>query len=58
MKSNDFNEKIGPVVVISDCYEGDYVNDKKCGKGVFRWTSGALYEGEFFDDFRHGYGEM
>lgn len=42
----------------NDCYEGDYVNDKKCGKGIFRWASGAVYEGDFFDDHRHGNGEM
>jgi hypothetical protein len=34
------------------------MNDKKCGKGVFRWASGAVYEGQYFDDYRHGYGEM
>ena len=42
----------------SDCYEGEYVNDRKCGKGIHRWASGSIYEGDFFDDFRHGYGEM
>lgn len=42
----------------SDSYEGDYLNDKRCGKGVFHWASGNIYKGEYFDDLRNGYGEM
>lgn len=39
-------------------YEGDYLNDKKHGYGVFRWPSGNYYEGEFCEDERHGKGRM
>jgi hypothetical protein len=39
-------------------YEGEYVNDKKCGYGIFKWSSGNVYKGNYFDDLRHGYGEM
>lgn len=42
----------------SDTYEGEYVNDKKCGYGVFTWASGNTYKGNYFEDLRHGYGEM
>lgn len=39
-------------------YEGEYVNDKKEGYGVFKWASGNVYEGMFKDDERHGKGKM
>ena len=39
-------------------YEGDYVNDKKEGFGVFRWASGNVYEGSFKGDERDGHGKM
>jgi len=42
----------------ADSYEGEYVNDKKCGYGVFTWASGNVYKGNYFEDLRHGYGEM
>jgi hypothetical protein len=28
-------------------YEGDFVNNKKTGKGVWTWPSGKRYEGDF-----------
>jgi hypothetical protein len=34
------------------------VSDKKCGYGVYEWSSGNVYKGNFFDDLRNGYGEM
>ncbi len=37
-------------------YEGEFKDDKKHGRGVYRYTSGAVYEGEFKDDKRHGRG--
>lgn len=39
-------------------YEGDYVDDRKCGFGQFVWASGNIYKGEYKDDEREGYGEM
>jgi len=39
-------------------YEGDYLNDKKHGFGIFSWASGNIYKGEYFEDERHGFGEM
>ena len=34
------------------------MNDKKCGQGVYKWQSGNIYKGSYFDDLRHAYGEM
>ena len=39
-------------------YEGEYIDDKKHGYGVFIWASGNIYKGEYFEDERHGSGEM
>ena len=39
-------------------YEGDYLNDKKHGMGVFTWASGNIYRGEYKNDEREGHGEM
>lgn len=39
-------------------YSGEYVNDKKCGQGEFKWASGNIYRGEYKDDERDGHGEM
>lgn len=32
-------------MVQGDRYEGDYLNDKKNGKGVYTWKSGDRYIG-------------
>ena len=37
-------------------YEGDYLGDKKHGKGVFTWASGNIYKGDYHEDERHGNG--
>ena len=38
-----------------DYYVGDWVNDLKEGQGVFKWTSGFIYEGKWRNDERlHG----
>ena len=42
----------------SNQYEGDYLNDKKHGYGMFTWASGNTYKGEYKEDERDGYGEM
>jgi len=39
-----------------DTYEGDFVNGKRHGSGVYVSVSGARYEGEWQNDMRHGYG--
>ena len=30
-------------------YEGDYVNDKKHGYGVYTWENGSTFEGSWFE---------
>ena len=32
------------------------MNDKRHGKGKMWWPDGAVYQGDFFDGFRDGYG--
>lgn len=41
-------------------YEGQYneSNGKREGQGIETWTSGNLYEGQFFNDKRNGQGKM
>ena len=39
-----------------DYYEGDWKDDKACGKGVYFHTNGAKYDGEWVDDLQHGFG--
>jgi hypothetical protein len=41
-----------------DQYCGFYENDKKNGFGHFIWANGNEYKGEFFNDYKHGKGEM
>lgn len=52
------NKAIQKMDKVCFSYEGEYVNDKKQGSGVFRWPSGNYYIGNFLNDYRHGYGEM
>jgi len=42
----------------ANCYEGDYVDDKKHGWGHFEWESGNSYSGMYIGDERQGFGEM
>ena len=42
----------------SNQFEGQYINDKKEGYGVFRWSSGNCYRGQYKGDEREGIGEM
>jgi len=37
-------------------YEGDWVDGEMTGKGLFIYSSGDKYEGEFFRNCRHGNG--
>jgi len=39
-------------------YTGEYLLDKKCGYGVFKWASGNIYKGYYDKDEREGHGEM
>ena len=38
-------------------YRGQLQGNKRVGKGVFTWPSGAIYDGEFVDNLRHGTGK-
>ena len=37
------------VHVNGNVYEGDYEDNKRNGKGIFRFASGDVYEGELKD---------
>jgi hypothetical protein len=37
-------------------YEGDWVNDRKEGRGVNLWSNGRRYEGQWKNDEMHGEG--
>jgi len=42
--------------VIKDGYEGDYLDGKRSGKGVYRYADGAVYEGDWLDGKMSGKG--
>lgn len=42
--------------IIIQSYVGQFVEDKRCGKGKYAWNTGAYYDGEFADDKKEGYG--
>ena len=37
-------------------YEGDYLNGKREGKGIYIYNSGDVYEGEYKNDLKDGFG--
>ena len=37
-------------------YEGEYVEDKKNGKGKYTYPNKDVYKGEWKDNLRHGQG--
>jgi hypothetical protein len=37
-------------------YTGSYKNDKKDGRGEFRWANGELFSGEWSQGKKHGVG--
>ncbi len=42
-----------------DEYTGEWHDNKKEGKGVYKWTSkGEIYEGEWKNDMRNGFGNI
>ena len=47
-----------PLVDLGDgaTYEGEWLNDKEHGSGIFTWANGARYEGDFSDGLPSGHG--
>lgn len=41
-----------------EVYEGQWKEDRRCGKGATRFQNGDLYEGEYQEDKREGMGEL
>ncbi|KAL5248737.1 hypothetical protein ACHWQZ_G017803 [Mnemiopsis leidyi] len=39
-------------------YIGDWVDNKKCGRGFRQYPTGSTFEGEWFENLRHGEGTM
>jgi len=39
-----------------DRYEGDWVDQKRTGKGLYTWPTDERYEGDFYDNWRTGKG--
>ena len=35
-------------------YVGEFVNDKRNGKGIFKWTDGRTYDGYWIRGFYEG----
>ncbi len=41
-----------------DRYEGDFIDGKKHGRGIYTFPNGNRFEGDYLDDKRHGQGIM
>ncbi|MCM3131128.1 MULTISPECIES: MORN repeat-containing protein [Paenibacillus] len=39
-----------------ETYLGQMMNGLKCGTGVYRWSDGSKYEGQWFNDKEYGFG--
>lgn len=39
-----------------DIYQGEWLNGKAHGTGVFCDNKGSLYEGQWMNDLQHGHG--
>ena len=39
-----------------DTYEGEFLNGKRHGHGIYTWSDGTRYEGEYRDNQKHGRG--
>ncbi len=37
-----------------ESYEGEWSNDKREGKGIYRWSNGDVYDGEMHENVRTG----
>ena len=46
----------GELTQANGIYIGEFVNDVKNGKGIFKWQDGTQYEGEFLNGKQHGNG--
>lgn len=42
----------------SGIYSGEWLNDKRHGKGNMEWTDKSSYKGDWENDSEHGHGEM
>ena len=40
-----------------DVYQGEFMNDKANGYGVYTHKEGSRYEGHWKDDIKHGFGK-
>jgi hypothetical protein len=39
-------------------YKGQWVNDKKHGKGEYRYPNGDVYYGDWYENLKHGKGKV
>ena len=54
-------KRIGPgkcTWIDGSTYNGEWLNDVRHGKGVFKSREGTVYDGMFEDDIRHGPGVL
>ena len=62
VKLNKFNyingipENKGIRYYTNGTYQGDFINNKREGKGIYLYNDGAKYEGDYKDDFKNGKG--
>ena len=41
-----------------DRYEGDFVDNKRTGKGIYTWATGDRYDGDWIDGKQNGKGSF
>ena len=56
IKSNNFNSNIQIKTYDNGKYEGQIINNKREGKGIFYYNDGTKYEGDWKNDFIEGKG--
>lgn len=54
----DTKNGYGKDVYDNGYYEGYFKNGCRHGKGIYRWDSGSVYDGEWENDLKSGYGKM
>ncbi|ESO09088.1 hypothetical protein HELRODRAFT_146729, partial [Helobdella robusta] len=42
---------------MTECYSGEWKNDKRCGYGICSRSDGLKYIGEWFNNKKNGYGQ-